>query len=158
MKHSFLLYVLLIVVFSSCGKEKRGCTDENAINFDATAESNDGTCTFIRDKYISNYEGIKTCQIYESDSAFVFSISPSAENSGRLNLNEFPESGAMIYANLDFSDSNKLIIPNQTVENGLDVSEVSGKGELSGDSLVITYYRSLESGAVDTSLIRVKRK
>lgn len=158
MKYNLLLFGLVLTVFASCGKERKGCTDANAINFDASAESNDGTCTFIRDKFIGNYEGIKVCQIYASDSAFFFGFSPATENSSRVNLNEFPESGAVIYANLDFSDSNKLIIPNQAVENGLDISEVSGNGQLSGDSLLITYYRSLESGVVDTSWVRVKRK
>ena len=153
-----LLFAICVLFFTSCKKEKKGCTDKEAVNYDASAESNDGSCTYIRDKYIGEYEGAKICQIYESDAAFTFSISPSIENAGRLILNEFPESGASIYANLDFSDSNKLIIPNQSLENGLDISEVSGNGMLSADSLIIAYYRSLESGAIDTSLIRVKKK
>jgi hypothetical protein len=153
-----LLFAICVLFFTSCKKEKKGCTDKEAVNYDAAAESSDGSCSYIRDKYIGEYEGLKICQIYESDAAFVFSISPSIENAGRLTLNEFPESGASIYANLDFSDSNKLIIPNQALENGLDVSEVSGNGLLSGDSLIITYYRSLDTGAIDTSSIRVKKK
>lgn len=153
---TFMICNLLVI--SSCRKDKNGCTDQDAINFDAEADSNDGTCSYIRDKYVGNYEGFKICQIYTSDSAFVFSISPSIENSGRLIMNEFPESGASIYANLDFSDSNKLIIPNQTLENGLDVSEISGNGLLINDSLLITYYRFVEFGGIDTSIIQVKRR
>lgn len=147
-----------VLIFNSCAEEKKGCTDEDATNFDASAEINDGSCSYIRDKYIGEFEGLKLCQVYTSDSAFVFSISPSIENSGRLILNEFPESGASIYANLDFSNSNKLIIPNQALENGLDVSEVSGNGILINDSLLITYYRFIEFGGIDTSLVLVKRK
>lgn len=153
-----LLFVIYVLFFTSCKDEKKGCIDKEAVNYDASAESNDGSCTYIRDKYVGEYAGSKICQIYTSDAAFTFSISPSIENAGRLILNEFPESGASIYANLDFSDSNKLIIPNQNLENGLDISEVSGNGVLSADSLIITYYRSLENGAIDTSLIRVKKK
>jgi hypothetical protein len=74
-----------------------------------------------------------------------------------LIINEFPESGASLYANLDFSDSDQIILPNQTIENGLDVSEVSGTGRLSSDSISIIYYRTIESGAVDTSIVRAKR-
>ena len=160
MKKALFITVMIcnLLVISACKKDKKGCIDQDAINFDATANSNDGTCTYIRDKYVGEYEGFKICQIYSSDSAFVFSISPSIENSGRLIMNEFPESGASIYANLDFSDSNKLIIPNQTLENGLDVSEISGNGLLINDSLLITYYRFVEFGGIDTSIIRVKRR
>lgn len=157
LKYSLLFAICLLVIIS-CKKEKKGCTDKEAVNYDANVDSNDGSCTYIRDKYIGEYEGEKICQIYPSDAAFTFSISPSIENSGRLILNEFPESGASIYANLDFSDSNKLIIPNQALENGLDFSEVSGNGILSSDSLIITYYRSIDSGGIDTTSIRVRKK
>ena len=158
MNKRFLLFLMTSFLLVSCSKDEKGCTDKEATNYKESADVSDGTCVYIRDKYIAEYQGLKVCQIYESDPLFIFSISPSPENSGRLNLNEFPESGASIYANLDFSDSDKLIIPNQAIENGLDVSEVSGSGILSGDSLLIIYYRSLESGAIDTSSVRVKRR
>ena len=160
MKNILIITFLIcnVLIFNSCKEDKKGCNDEDATNFDASAEANDGTCTYIRDKYVGEFEGIKLCQIYSSDSAFGFSISPAIENSGRLILNEFPESGASIYANLDFSNSNKLIIPNQALENGLDVSEISGNGLLTNDSLLITYYRFVEFGGIDTSFVRVTRK
>jgi len=155
---NLVFFVLSMLFFSACKKEKvKGCNDSTAINFNVEAKENDGTCNYLRDKYLGQFEGIKTCQIYASEPAFSFSISPSAENFGRLIINEFPESGASLYANLDFSDSDQIILPNQTIENGLDVSEVSGTGRLSSDSISITYYRTIESGSVDTSIVRAKR-
>ena len=41
---TFLL--LLSFFFFSCQKEKTGCTDSAAVNFDATAEVEDGTCRY----------------------------------------------------------------------------------------------------------------
>ena len=52
MKYFTFFFLLLIFFFFSCQKEKTGCTDSDAVNFDATAEVEDGTCKYC-DPYLS---------------------------------------------------------------------------------------------------------
>ncbi len=41
----FLIFIIPLVVLQSCSK-KRGCNDEDACNFDSSAEKYDGSCTY----------------------------------------------------------------------------------------------------------------
>jgi hypothetical protein len=152
------IYLLLLTISLSCKKEKKGCTDAGAINYVAEATSDDGTCTYERDVYIGVYDAIKTCGIYSSDSAMVFQISRSPEAANRILLEEFPETGGILYANVDLSDVNKIIIPNQTLENALDISQVSGTGTLSGSALSLSIYRIDQSNSLDTCTIEAIRR
>ena len=45
MKHFYFLIVATVLVFTGCKKEE-GCTNVGAINFDAKAEKDDGTCQY----------------------------------------------------------------------------------------------------------------
>ena len=45
---SIATIVLLAITISSCAK-KQGCTDVDAINYDAVAEETDNSCTYSRD-------------------------------------------------------------------------------------------------------------
>lgn len=45
MKKIFFVLVVCLVSFSSC-KKKEGCTDSSALNFDNTADKDDGSCTY----------------------------------------------------------------------------------------------------------------
>ncbi len=50
MKNTLLLF-LFCLLFSSCQKEQEGCTDVSAINYEAAAEIENGTC-----KYCNTYD------------------------------------------------------------------------------------------------------
>jgi len=154
----FGIYFLLVLLSLSCKKEKKGCTDAEAINFNSEASSDDGTCTYERDVYIGVYDAIKTCGIFDSDSSMVFQISRSPDAGNRILLEEFPETGGILYANVDLSDVNKIIIPNQTLENALDVSQVSGTVTLSGSSLNLKIYRIDVSNTLDSCSIEATRR
>lgn len=153
---SLLVFVCLFSL--SCKKEKKGCTDAEAINFNSEATSDDGTCTYQRDVYIGVYDAIKTCGIFTSDSGMVFQISRSDEAANRILLEEFPETGAFVYANVDLSNVNQIIIPNQTIENALDVSQVSGTGTLNGSALSLKIFRIGEDNSLDSCMIDAVRR
>ncbi len=69
MKRVFvLLFVTLIatVSFNSC--KRKGCTDENAVNYDANAKKDDGSCTYSSSSTlppISNSSNVKGYSILE---------------------------------------------------------------------------------------------
>lgn len=149
---------LVLLLSLSCKKEKKGCTDDEAINFNAEANDDDGTCTYERDVYLGVYDAVKTCGIFSSDSGMVFQISRSEEAANRILFEEFPESGAVVYANVDLSDVNRIIMPNQTIENDLDVSQVSGTGSLNGSALSLKIYRIGEDNTLDSCVIDAVRR
>ena len=45
MKNFIYLFFTITIIFSSCTKEQ-GCTDQIAINFNSTAEEDDGSCIY----------------------------------------------------------------------------------------------------------------
>ncbi len=53
----YLLIGVSLITISSCKKDppkKQGCTDANALTYDATAQENNGTCTYLSGTYACN--------------------------------------------------------------------------------------------------------
>lgn len=155
---AFIVTVLLLIpiIFTSCKKPVKGCTDSIAENYSAKAEEDDGTCVYFADNYTGVFSGVKTCQIYQSDPNFTFEITRISGKQDKISLDGFPESGVSTIANINFSSPNQIIIPNQSIHNDLDDSEISGTAVLSGNSLAITYYR-LSFEGIDTSHVSVSK-
>ena len=75
-----LIYLLMAVslIFTACKKEvEEGCTDVTAINFNPSAEENDGSCLYeCNDPYATNYlvtTNYPVCE-YEADVVFYLTV------------------------------------------------------------------------------------
>lgn len=55
-----LLIAFLSITVESCKKEVEGCTDKDAVNYNAEATVST-SCTFERDKFIGTYVGSLSC-------------------------------------------------------------------------------------------------
>ena len=80
---AFAVVLFLGLTFSSCGDDEvMGCTDPDAENYNAEATTDDGMCTYARDKFIGDYLGTFQCPgllaIISSDSLF-FTITESLD-------------------------------------------------------------------------------
>lgn len=47
--------ILLFFIFGNCQPKEIGCTDANALNFNASASVSDSSCTYEADKFVGNY-------------------------------------------------------------------------------------------------------
>jgi len=150
--NKFLLLLLLSFVAISCKKEKiRGCTDSQALNYKADADADDGSCTYLRNRFLGDYSGIQSCSSGDVPD-FSFSVDPSPHNINRIQLAGVPLSGNFSYADLK-SNPNEFFIPPQLFISDLDSSNVSGNGYMKGDSLFIELIRESSFG-VDTCYTR----
>jgi hypothetical protein len=61
MKLNYLLLTALAFMMISCGEDDiEGCMDPQSSNFNMEATVDDGSCTYDRDKFISDYNGTIT--------------------------------------------------------------------------------------------------
>lgn len=56
MKKIIFLFLLVSVVFSSCKKDIGGCMDIESLNYNSEATIDDGSCEYLRDKIIGDWE------------------------------------------------------------------------------------------------------
>ena len=56
MKHSITISIFgLLMIFAACHKPVKGCTDMTALNYNSSAEDNDGSCTFSQMTFFARY-------------------------------------------------------------------------------------------------------
>jgi hypothetical protein len=152
-KIAFIIAMALMPLFfswSSCKKKVvKGCADKLALNFSEEAQEDDGTCTYPRDNFTGNYQGIKNCLTTGVDSFYNFRIVKSASNRYEINLLDFPESAGVTKARIDDQNLSRFVIPSQDLVNGLDSFSISGEATLLNNQLILNFYR-ISANNIDT--------
>jgi hypothetical protein len=98
MRYIFIIVISVVMVFASSCKPTNGCTDKEAINYDITADNNDGSCKYCayETKITSNnrvkYKGSTSSEPFFGDSILAFDMQVfssgyndlSCDNDGKL--------------------------------------------------------------------------
>lgn len=141
MNKKLLIILGLALSIISCKKE--GCTDENATNYNAEADVDDGTCIYPepepdpRDPFIGNYWVTDSLWIFDSFNEvenYTLTVSTGGTVSDTIYLNNLWNDGSNYYAILSGSN---FSIPSQEVSGPY---WASGSGNFSDN--VITYETS----------------
>lgn len=137
MKKQFILKSLFVLgvlftfgTFTSCKKE--GCTDSIAENYDSKAKTDDGSCVYPREKFISPYQVTETCD--SGNSTFNMTITASSTGNTFIVISNFGDYGVSVTATV----SGSTITLNQTI-SGINFA---GSGSISGSALTINYTAS----------------
>lgn len=143
-------FALALLLSPACRKDKiKGCMNSEAINYSESANLEDGTCEYARDKFLGTWSGAKLCSENPLDSTTTIQVLAIANNYRSVNIMNFPFDGISVIANVNSSDLNNIIIPEQEINNDLDVYYVSGEGQVYESDFVINYKR-VSNGLIDT--------
>lgn len=137
----FILIFILAGSLISCKKE--GCTDSSAVNYDADAKKDNGTCVFPepepdpRDPYLGDYLVTDTLYMFGSfyeAVTYTLNVSTGGTSSDTIYLNNLWNDGDNYYAIM--TDSS-FSMPSQQVSGPY---YTSGQGDFNSE--VITYETS----------------
>lgn len=175
MKPINLLYLLSILagtLFLSCNDSKTGCTDPNAFNFDPTAETNDGSCSYPENEkkvlmILFNNSQNSTCGSFGIP---LFNNALSVNSSKVIPMVVHPTSTdtlfsgsavniASVYNQTGYPDiaaglqSNLLTLNNinQAVDESYSITPIANSSAsftIQGDSIIVTLYAKFFGGAI----------
>lgn len=151
MKNTILVASLVcsLLCFQSCG-ESEGCTDPNGENYNADAETDDGSCTYARTKFIGTYGAGESCD-GNAAMPIVISIAESSSATNEIVINNETNGitiiGVVSGNNVSFNDTSEIsgitinVIGNGTysVSNGeesIDAEYVITQTNSSGQSSI----------------------
>ena len=127
-----LVSTLLMTSLPSCKKDKQGCTDPLAENYDKDADVDNGACTYARDKFIGTFAGTENCD--SGTYSWTMTVTESSTDVAGIILGNFGDFGENFRATV--SGANLTI--NDT-QSGLTLS---GTGTINGGALTINYQAS----------------
>lgn len=140
MKHNRILLIgIMLLGIMSCKKE--GCTDSAAINYDAEAKKDDGSCIFPqpdpRDPYLGSFLVTDTLYMFGSFSeavTYTLQVTTGGTSADTIQLNNLWNDGSNYIAIMNGSS---FTIPSQQVSGPY---YATGSGNFTND--VITYETS----------------
>lgn len=131
--------IILVGLSTSCKKE--GCTDSEAINYNAEAKKDDGSCILpepdSRDPYVGNYLVVDTLYTFGSfyeTVTYTLQVTTGGTSADTIYLNNLWNDGSNYFA---LMTGNNFSIPSQQVSGPY---YASGSGNFTSD--VITYETS----------------
>lgn len=127
LKKSFLFLALLFafISFQSCDEE--GCMDPNAENYNADADTDDGSCTYARTKFIGTYGAGESCDGADATSNIVIITESSIAFNAITITNQ-----AVGVTVTGLVTGNGFTIDDTFIQNGTEV-EMKGSGTYSDD-------------------------
>ncbi len=142
---SLLIGIVLVSLTSLTSCKKEGCTYENATNYSAEADKDDGSCVFEtkdtttifdpRDEFLGNYSALDSSfnfGNFNTKKNYILSISKvGPAGSDTIHLNNLWNSGNTIYAILY---NGQFSIPSQ-FDN---FSNIEGSGSFDGNKITYT--------------------
>ena len=149
--------ILLFFIFEHCRLKEIGCTNSDALNFNASATVSDSSCTYEADKFVGNYTG-EDIVVYDHNGVGVLvynyyypkqSFKIVRENNKSIRISNLGG------CNTDVS-ANKEYLYNHYFDNKIELQSVGGcninnfKAELINDTLSYSYTK--EIGVVISTL------
>lgn len=135
-KTNFKVVIITVAVFfafamTAC--ETEGCTDPLSENFDASATTDDGSCTYARTKFLGSYNVSETCG--SGNFSYTISVGTSTTGADKVVINNFGGYGSSLVASVSGS--------NITFNESLNISggnvNFSGSGSIVGNTFTIIY-------------------
>ncbi len=139
MKKIILMLVMGVTAIAITSCKKEGCTDETALNYDAEAKEDNGTCEYFvpdpRDAVVGKYV-TEDSAFFESDFVseqtytLTISYNPDDDDEDRIYLEGLWGSEYTFYAGYL---NGTFLIPDQLVYDGYTMS---GEGQIFGNKVI----------------------
>jgi len=154
LKFLSLTAIVCLISLSSCKKEPvRGCMDVYSENYDSLATEDDGSCFYAFEKFEDTFSVTETCTPISNLSYEILVYSPNGfgdtvlvENFGGFNNATF----------IGLVHNNNMDIPQQTQTVSGNTVTISGSGEMSQNTLTISYNYNVGGSTGSCTAICVK--